>query len=63
MTRLAKPTRMQRQAAKTNKQRMHKARVELANRHPDDRGEIMAGEWDQGAGMQGVLRDMAALGR
>lgn len=60
---MAKPTKMQRQAAQVQKRRMHHARVELANRNPNDRGEIMAGDWDQGAGMQSVLKDMAALGR
>lgn len=60
---MSTPTKMQRAAEQARKGRMRQARTELANRNPEDRGEIMAGGWDQGAGMAGVLKDMATLGR
>jgi len=63
MSKAPKPTRMKRAAEQARRGRMRQARTELANRHPEDRGEIMAGDWDHGAGMAGVLKDMATLGR
>jgi hypothetical protein len=57
-----KQTKMQRQLAETDRRRLNAARRELAKRIPEERDEIMAGEYDSGMGMREVLEDMKRLG-
>lgn len=55
---MPKLTKLQREVKRLQGQRLRRARQELAARLPDERSEIMAGEYDQGAGMQSVLKDL-----